>query len=164
MNKAWLIIIAGIALVGCCALAITVVILVALPNPPGDTPHMARPDVTPSPIPLAPSFEEIRAQHDVMTEAQWKQYRTQIEGTQVVAWRGWVDEVTGNPGHYRVHIDMDSPDGFLSYAEVNFVVPDDLALSLQVDQSVMFSGQIETAQDFVGSLSIELEYAELQGN
>jgi hypothetical protein len=160
MNKKLLIGIAIVALIGCC-IATLIIGAIALSSS-SDTPRMARPDISPTPIPLAPSFEEIRAQHDIMTEAQWKQYRTQIEGTQVVAWRGWVDEVTGNPGHYRVHIDMDSPDGFLSYAEVNFVVPDDLALSLQVDQPVMFSGQIESALDMVGALDITLEHAELR--
>jgi hypothetical protein len=97
-----------------------------------------------------------------MTEAQWKNYRQEIEGTQVIQWRGWVDEVDGAPGRYEVHVDMDSPDDILSYAEVSFIVDDDLALSLTPDQAVTFNGVIETAQDFVGALDIELEYAVIE--
>ena len=97
-----------------------------------------------------------------MTDAQWKNYRAQIEGTMVVGWRGWIDEVTGKPGRYRVMIDMDSPDDVLSYPEVKFTVPDDVALSLNIDQPVTFSGQISSVLDMLGALDITLEHAELQ--
>jgi hypothetical protein len=135
-------------------------VLANTPAPgPTDTPVPA-PMVTP--VTPAPSFEEIRTNHEAMTEAQWKNYRTQIEGTMVIGWHGWIDEVTGKPGHYKVMIDMDSPDEFLSYPEVGFVVPDDVALILAKDQPVTFSGQIETALDMLGALDITLEDAELR--
>ncbi len=126
---------------------------------PTDTPA---PEPTDTPVPSAPPFEEIRASHEAMTEAQWKNYRTQIEGTMVVDWQGWIDEVTGEPGRYKVVIDMDSPDEILSYAEVRFAVPDDVALGLAKDQPVTFSGQIKAAVDMLGALDVTLEHAELQ--
>lgn len=119
-------------------------------------------DVTPTPIPPAPSFEEIRVQHDTMTDAQWKNYRSQVEGTAVIGWRGWIDEVGGDKGHYTVMIDMDSPDDVFSYPEVSFVVPDDIALALQIDQPVVFSGQIDAARDILGALDISLKHAKLE--
>jgi hypothetical protein len=160
VNKTLIIIIAGAIIVICCAGAV-IVGLVAMSSD-GSTSSVARPDVSPTPIPPAPSFEEIRQQHDATTEAQWKQYRSQIEGTQVIGWRGWVDEVTGNPGRYRVRIDMDAPgEIFEGFSEIDFIIPDDVALNLQIGQAVTFSGQIETAQDFMGELDITLEHAEL---
>ncbi len=156
-------------LIGCgaaAALTICVVIVlvavVGIASDGDEAPVLSSASATP--IPPAPSFEEIRAQHEVMTEAQWKNYRTQIEGCQAVAWRGWVEEVTGNPGRYRVRVDMDSPDEFLSVSDVNFAVPDDVALALQKDQPLTFTGQIETAIDFVGSLDITLEHATILEN
>jgi hypothetical protein len=146
MKKSTLLII-GVVVVGICCVGIVGVVLIGglagsdtaspLTRDSGD------PGIAPTPIPPAPSFQE-------------------IEGTQVIQWRGWVDEVDGAPGRYEVHVDMDSPDDILSYAEVSFIVDDDLALSLTPDQAVTFNGVIETAQDFVGALDIELEYAVIE--
>ena len=121
-----------------------------------DTARPPDPNVTVSPIPIAPSFEVIRQQHETMTEAQWKVYRTEIEGTQAIVWRGWVDEVTGNPGRFKMHVDMDAPDEF-SVDEISFLVSDIVALDFQLDQEVTFTGEIDTATDFMGLLKIEMK-------
>ena len=121
-----------------------------------DTARPPAPNVTVSPIPIAPSFEVIRQNHETMTEAQWKVYRTEIEGTQAIVWRGWVDEVTGKLGRFKLQVDMDAPDTF-SVAEISFLVADDVALGFQIDQEVTFTGEIDTATDFLGLLSIEMK-------
>lgn len=83
-------------------------------------------------------------------------YRTEIEGTQAIVWRGWVDEVTDKPGRFKLQVDMDAPDEF-SVAEISFLVSDDVALGFQIDQEVTFTGEIESATDFLGLLSIEMK-------
>jgi hypothetical protein len=135
---------------------------------PTPTPVPTNPTETPipptvTPIPLAPPFSEIKQKHETMTEAQWKNYRNQIEGTMIIGWQGWIEEVTGKEGRYIAMIDMDSPEAdILGYPEINFIVSDDVALSLQIDQPVTFSGQIKSAVDVLGALNITLEHATLQ--
>jgi hypothetical protein len=96
-----------------------------------------------------------------MTEAQWKQYLPGLEGQRVVNWTGWVADVDqGLGGRYTLWVDMDSPDDLLSVQDVYIAdIPEDLALSLQLDQKVTFSGTIERASELVGSVSINLEDA-----
>ena len=137
----------------CGAAALVVVLTISGGD---DTARPPAPNVTVSPIPVAPSFEEIRTNHEAMTEAQWKVYRTEIEGTQAIVWRGWVDEVTGKPGRFKMQVDMDAPDEF-SVAEISFLVSDIVALDFQLDQEVTFTGEIDTATDFMGLLKIEMK-------
>lgn len=156
MSKKILIIAGGLFAVAACACVVLVVGLGVMSSD-GDTPARSGQvaSVAATPLPVAPSFAEIRQFHDTETEARWKDYRKQIEGTQVIAWRGWVDEVKGDAGHRVVHIDMDPPSE-LSVAEVSFPMADDVALGLRIDQSVTFTGEIDQAIDFMGLLSIEL--------
>ena len=148
----------GCGLLLCVLICGTLVVDVAVLSISGgdDTGRPPAPNVTASPIPVAPSFEEIRQNHETMTEAQWKMYRTEIEGTQAIVWRGWVDEVTGKPGRFKLQVDMDAPDAF-SVAEISFLVADDVALDFKIDQEVTFTGEIDTATDFLGLLSIEMK-------
>ena len=139
----------------CGALAL-VVVLSSISTGDETAARPPAPNVTASPIPVAPSFEVIRQNHETMTEAQWKMYRTEIESTRAIVWRGWVDEVTGKPGRFNLQVDMDAPDEF-SVAEISFLVSDDVALDFQIDQEVMFTGEIDTATDFMGLLSIEMK-------
>jgi hypothetical protein len=170
MTKKHLLLAVAAVLILCCIGSVLIVMLspeaTTTPAPKAISASTALPPNTPvptnTPLPLAPSFEEIRTKHDAMTDAQWKNYRTQIEGTMVVGWQGWIDEVTGKPGRYRAMIDMDPPDDPLSYPEVKFTVPDDLALNLSIDQAVTFSGKISSVMDVLGALDITLEQAELQ--
>lgn len=151
-------------LIGCGALiavfvciAALVVLSLSFPAPTG---RPASSDATASPIPPAPSFEEIRARHkdEEMTDSLWKEYRTEIEGTQAIAWQGQVHDVTDN---YRtVQVNMD-PDSFLDTYGITFSVSEDVGRGLKKGQEITFSGQIEDAYDFLGSLQVNLKHAEI---
>ena len=93
-----------------------------------------------------------------MTEAQWKAYLPTLEGQQVVKWQGWVVEVDAKSGgRYELWVDMDSPDDPFSTQDVYFPVPEDIALTINKDQEVVFSGIIESVTEFMGSISFRLE-------
>jgi len=115
------------------------------------------PPPTNTPAPLAPPYEEISSEVESMTEAQWKAYLPTLEGNLVVGWTGWVEEVDVVGGGYKLWVDMDPPDAILSTQDVYFDIPDEIALELQLDQEVTFSGTIATVSEFLGSISIDLE-------
>lgn len=110
--------------------------------------------------PTAPPFAEIRDRMRQATEAQWNQYATALRGASV-EWTGWVDEVNEKlAGGYEVWIDMDPP-GSMSVLDVLFDVDAEVALELQKDQRVSFSGRIEAATNVVGALQIRLRDARI---
>ena len=132
------------------------------PAVPVSDPPPANPN-TPPQTGTAPSFKEIRSQMQAMTDAQWNLYRTGLEGKQVTRWKGWVSEVKQKFfGGYEVLIDMDAPDTMSVY-DITFSVPDNLAVQLQKDQIVTFSGTIKTASKGVfDTLSLSLDFANIQ--
>jgi hypothetical protein len=133
----------------------------------------AKPTATPGPTntplptntpPLpAPPFEEIRSTVAGMTEAQWKAYLPTLEGMVVEQWTGWVAEVNVKGSQYELWVDMDAPDDLLSAQDIYFPIPADIAMQLQKDQKITFSGQIERVSEFLGSISIYLENVTLEG-
>ena len=114
------------------------------------------PTSTNTPFPPAPAFEEIRNTMTGMTDAQWDVYAKSLKDTTVSSWTGWVDEVKKKTfGGYELLLDMDAPDS-ISVFDIMMDVPDDLALKLQKDSKVTFSGRIESASNIIGSLNINL--------
>ncbi len=106
------------------------------------------------------AFEAAREAIVGMTEAQFKQMASQLEGKNIVSWSGWVENVNVKTfGGYEVWIDMDSPDSLLSVQDVTFDVPEQLALSLSKDNPINFSGEIESVSNVLGSLQIRLKNA-----
>ncbi len=114
------------------------------------------------PLP-APPFTEIRSKVEGMTEAQWKAYLPTLKGMSVENWTGWVEEVNVQGNKYELWVDMDSPDELFSSQDIYFPIPADIAMQLQKDQKVVFSGQIERVSELLGSISIYLENATLEG-
>lgn len=95
---------------------------------------------------------------DTMTDAQWDLYVKGLAGMSVDGWTGWVEDVRSKTfGGYELWIDMDSPDELISVQDVSFDIPDSLALELNKDDKVNFSGTIYYAQYILGSLQISLE-------
>ena len=97
-----------------------------------------------------------------MTEAQWKAYLPTLEGMLVENWTGWVENVNVVGDKYELWVDMDSPDTLLSAQDVYFLIPNDIALELQKDERITFSGRIKSVTEFLGSVSLRLEDATLQ--
>ncbi len=110
-----------------------------------------------TPRPVAPSFQEIETTVAGMTEAQWKLYLEGLEGQQIVNWTGTILEVNQKlGGSYEAWIDMDEP-GELSTQDVYLPVPADIALTLNKNAPVTFSGVIKTATELLGSVTIHIE-------
>lgn len=115
------------------------------------------PAPTPTPRPIAPSFLEIRVNVQSMTEAQWKAYLPTLDGYAVVNWTGWVEDVNVKfGGGYELWIDMDPPSEAMSIYDVVFDIPDDIALQLNRDQQVTFSGTIDHISELFGSITVYL--------
>jgi len=149
------------------ALALVVCVIAAMAaGGGGDTDRKAAStevsESTATPAPTAPPFVEIRDNVQNMTEAQWKQYLPELKGARVTHWQGWVEEVNVSGNKYELWVDMDSPDELFSAQEVYFPIPSDIALELQKDQPVTFSGTIERVQEFLGSTTIYLQDVTLE--
>jgi hypothetical protein len=69
--------------------------------------------------------------------------------------------MTDQPGRSRVRIDMDPSGEVLSAWEGDLLVADDLALELQKDQAIAFSGEVDQAIDMLRALEISLNRATL---
>jgi len=107
---------------------------------------------TPTIIPqiFAPTIEEILLAVKDMTDAQRNQYMESLVGNRVEGWRGVVTEVDEGEifGGFSVYVDM-VKDNFGS--EVHIEVSEEVALSLNKGQEIIFSGTIKIVSDFFGT-------------
>ena len=111
---------------------------------------------TPSPTPnLAPPLAEMFENYNEMTDAQWEKYSDTLTGTYIDSWEGVVRKVDAGEvfGGYSIFIDMDgrsSPGVYIGDA------PEEMALSLNKDQKIVFSGDISLASNSFG-LTLHLD-------
>lgn len=125
-------------------------------NAQESVPAQAQEEVAEEPIPeatlapLAPPIEEIFAKVENMTDAQRNKYNDELAGNRVENWTGTVTDVDEGElfGGYTVYVDM-IPDNFLT--EVYIEVSEEVALSLNKDQQITFSGEIKYASDILGA-------------
>jgi len=115
--------------------------------------YTREPAATPTPLPDAPPYAEIKANLASMTEAQWAAYIQELEGTYVREWYGWVYDV-GHPAmssRWAVYVDMENPaDTLLPDYEVHFIIPESAALALNKGDFIKFSGPVELVADIFG--------------
>jgi len=117
----------------------------------------------PTPRPIAPSYHEIAEKVGTMTEAQWKTYLPTLEGNAVISWRGFVEDVNVKPsGAFELLVDMDTLEELFSTHDVVFDIADDAALEFEIDQVVIFSGTINRASEFLGTITIYLDDVSLE--
>ncbi len=106
------------------------------------------------------SFISLRDRLRSMTQIQRAEaLETHLPG-KCVRWQGWIDSVTeiGPDAGFRVLLDMDAPDVFLSTWDVELVIwLRDWALLLDRDQPVWVDGVIKSAQYSLG-LRVVLEH------
>lgn len=105
---------------------------------------------TETPPPFAPPIEEILATVDGMTDAQRNNYNETLRGNIVENWTGTITDVDEGEllGGFTVYVDMvDSNFG----AEVHIKVTEEVALSLNKDQKIVFSGEIDSVSDILGT-------------
>lgn len=108
------------------------------------------PPPTETPLPFAPPIEEILATVDGMTDAQRNNYNETLRGNIIENWTGTITDVDEGEilGGFTVYVDMiDSNFG----AEVHIKVTEEVALSLNKDQKIVFSGEIDHVSDIFGT-------------
>jgi hypothetical protein len=100
--------------------------------------------------PTAPSIEEILETVENMTDAQRNKYNESIQGSRVEEWEGIVMDVDEGElfGGFSVYVDM-VPDNFSS--EVHIKVDEDVALTLNKGETIIFSGDIQSVSDLLGT-------------
>lgn len=112
----------------------------------------APPPYTPNPANLepAPPFAEIVDNYNDMTDAQWEAYADTLRGTYIDEWEGVVTDVDAGEvfGGYSIFIDT-GEDSFLSEIYVSDA-PEEMALSVDKDQRVVFSGVVSLASNSIG--------------
>lgn len=109
------------------------------------------------------NFASIRASMEKMTDLQFKKLGEALKGKKV-RWSGWVEEVKEKfwTDGYEVWIDMDSPDQTFSIQDVQFDVPEDIALKIEKDMRITFEGTVEYIQNVFGSCQIQLVDAKIE--
>ncbi len=107
-------------------------------------------EVVATSAPLAPSIEEIFETVEGMTDAQRNNYMESLEGNIVENWKGTVTEVDEGEilGGFSVFVEMISSN-FSS--EVSIDVSEEVALSLNKGQAILFSGVIRSVSDLFGT-------------
>ncbi len=87
-------------------------------------------------------YSDIRSECESMTDAQFDVYAKLLEG-KAISDVGWVEDVKGNPGNYRILIDRDSPNQTMSLFDIYLLgVPDEVAMFLEKDEPVTYQGRI----------------------
>lgn len=111
----------------------------------------------------AVSFFEIRNAMRTKTDAQWKVYTRSLKG-KAIRWDGWVDNTKEKFfGGYEVLIDMDSPKEIFSVFDVDFDIPESIALRLEKDQRIRFTGKIDYIMNVLGSCQVGLKQGTVLG-
>jgi len=98
----------------------------------------------------APSMEEILDTVDGMTDAQRNNYTESLMGKFVENWEGEINDVDEREalGGFSVYVEMDRSN--LS-SEVHIKVSEEVALSLNKGQNIIFSGEISNVSDILGT-------------
>jgi hypothetical protein len=120
---------------------------------PTDTPA---PTSTPS---LAPAFETFIENYETMTDAQWENFADGVAGTYIHEWHGRVSNVDAHEllGGYTAQVDV----GRRSISEVSIDVSEDVALALNKDQEIVFSGTVDYVSNSFG-LTIKVKDAVIE--
>lgn len=121
-------------------------------EPVSDTDAPAQ-DATPAPTStpnLAPAFEVFVENYEVMTDAQWEKFAAEVEGAFIDQWEGVVEQVDKGEilGGYTIFIDVGRDTALSEVAVSN--APEELALSLNKGQAIVFSGPIKSASNSFG--------------
>lgn len=109
------------------------------------------------------TYEQICTRPKEMTDVQWNEHLKQFSGQKVTSWEGWVKDVYKYSSGYTLYVTFDPPNHLLRGSAVHFVIPEDIALMLEKDDIVTFSGTIKSIGTFLGVCSgIELEHAVIE--
>ncbi len=97
------------------------------------------------------TWQEIKANREIMTDAQWNEYEKTIVGKRV-HWVGFISEVADDiTGTNYVWVCIYSADCEYNFLErVYFEYPVDKSLALQKGQQITFEGDIESGIALLG--------------
>ena len=151
-KKLILIVVAGIFLLVCCgffafAFSLSDTSSSGSGSAPSKVDSLAE---TPKPQPTTPPIEEILATVEDMTDAQRNSYNESLKDSRIEGWRGEVSDVDEGEifGGFSVYVDMvDSNLG----SDVHIEVPEDVALTLNKGQRIVFSGDVSSVSDILGT-------------
>ncbi len=86
------------------------------------------------------------------TEIQTGQYLAGFAGREITDWDGWVYEVTEFNGQYKLLVAMEPPGGMFWTRDVEISgIPADMAIALQKEQPIRFSGSISRVERMLGT-------------
>ncbi len=110
------------------------------------------------------SFLFLRKELSQLMDTQFKEWRADFLGKEVV-WRGWVENVKKEwYGSYTVYLEMDGPDVGVNEYDVSLVLSSnqrELALSLEKGAEVKFEGNISGISKGLGRVVIIVKNVEL---
>jgi len=153
----------AVLIVGCCGIIFLSAIFSNAGNPNSEniassTQNPSQPTASqtalqsPTSIPqvVAPPIEEILATVEGMTDAQRNQYMDSLVGNRVEGWRGVISDVDEGEifGGFSVYVDMVQAN---LGSEVHIEVSKEVALSLSKGQEIIFSGDISSVSDMLGT-------------
>ena len=104
------------------------------------------------PATVEATYETICKTDPSWTEIQTGQYLAGFAGRQISGWNGWVYEVRESFGQYELLIAMEPPGGMFWSRDVQITgIPADMAIAMQKEQPIQFSGTIERVDRLVGT-------------
>lgn len=109
-------------------------------------------------------FLLFREELSQLMDAQFKEWRTDFLGKEVI-WQGWVEDVKKEwYGSYTVRLEMDEPDVGVNEYDVSLVLSSnqkELALSLEKGAEVKFKGNISDISKSLGRIVVIVKNVEL---
>jgi len=111
------------------------------------------PPATPAPV---LHFEDVRVRKGDLTDLQWQEYQDSLEGKRAESWVGTITKVSSFAGRHSARVDMGwSSDDVILYIEK------DVALLLEMNSQVIFSGAVSGTRDKWDGFSIVIRDAEM---
>lgn len=109
-------------------------------------------------------FLLFREELSELMDAQFKEWRTDFLGKEVI-WRGWVEDVKKEwYGGYTVRLEMDGPEVGVNGYDVSLVLisnQKELALSLEKGIEVKFKGNVSDISKSSGRITVIVKNVEL---
>lgn len=140
-----------IAVLGGIAFAcILLLVVVSEPEADGEDDPVAV--ATPETAPLYPT---IAAEYLDMTDVQQDRYLESLAGMEAVKWDGLVEDVTETLGDFTVFVDSGRETA--GHDVVLWDVDEDTAVSLNIGDRVVFSGEVREVSDSLFGLTVTIE-------
>lgn len=103
-----------------------------------------------------PDYQEIMNNYNSLTSAKWQEYKSEMEGTRVTNWIGWVTNVSKNSNStsYKIRVDSERPAAACDTGrtDIEFELAQDMALKLNKCDKIEFSGVIKEIDCGLGIL------------